>query len=512
MHLKKNRFLKADRSVLSLKIKEVFSSVFPITIVVLLLSFTICPIDSGTFLAFITGVLLVVVGLGVFTMGADIAMTPIGEYIGTNVVKTKKLWLILPIFFIVGVFITISEPDLQVLAEQLSQTIDMWTLIIAIGVGVGVFLVIAFLRVLLKIKIKYVLIFFYVLAFTLSFFVPKCFVPLAFDSGGVTTGPMSVPFLIAIGTGIASIRSDNGASDDSFGLTALCSIGPIIAVMILGIIYQPKEIITTTEQIIPPATSKGLLATLLNMLPKYMKEVAIALLPILAVFYLMLLFGKKISKHQIIRTFVGAIYAYVGLVLFLVGVNLGFLPVGKMLGEKIGSMQNNWIIVPLGMVIGFFVVAAEPAVHVLTEQVFEITSGSIPKKALRYSLMIGVMLSVGLAMLRILLKIDIMYILIPAYLISLVLTFFTPDIFTAVAFDSGGVASGAMTAGFLMPLAIGLNNAVQGDSAFGFGVVAFVAMTPLITIQILGVIFSLKTKKNKNKAQKDDKAVEQILD
>lgn len=509
---KRNKFLKADRNILSLKIKEVFSSVFPITLIVLLLSFTICPIDSGTFLAFITGVLLVVIGLGVFTMGADIAMTPIGEYIGTNVVKTKKLWIILPIFFIVGVFLTISEPDLQVLGQQLAETINMWVLIIAVGVGVGVFLVIAFLRVVLKIKLKFVLILFYVIAFVLSFFVPKCFVPLAFDSGGVTTGPMSVPFLIAIGTGVASIRSDNGASDDSFGLTALCSIGPIVAVMILGIIYQPQEIVTSSEQIVTITNSKGLLATFFNMLPEYMKEVAIALLPILLVFYLMLIFGKKISKHQIIRISIGAIYAYVGLVLFLVGVNLGFLPVGKELGDRIGHMDNKWIIVPLGMVIGFFVVAAEPAVHVLTEQVFEITSGSIPKKALRYSLMIGVMLSVGLAMLRILLQIDIMYILIPTYLISLILTFFTPDIFTAVAFDSGGVASGAMTAGFLMPLALGLNGAVQGDSAFGFGVVAFVAMTPLITIQILGVIYKIKLKKAKNKAKQDGNKVEQIIE
>ena len=348
--------------------------------------------------------------------------------------------------------------------------------------------------------------------FVLSFFVPDVFVPLAFDSGGVTTGPMSVPFIIAIGTGVAAMRSDKGAETDGFGLTALCSIGPIISVMILGIIFKPENIDTSSNTVIVIENSRDLIAAYGHALPEYMKEVAIALLPIVAFFFIFQIFGSRLTKQVIIRIIIGVLYTYVGLVLFLTGVNVGFLPVGSTLGAAIGDLPYNWIIVPIGMVIGYFVVAAEPAVHVLTKQVFELTSGAIPKKALRFSLMIGVAASVGLAMLRILLHIPIMYFLIPGYLIAIVLTFFVPDMFTAIAFDSGGVASGAMTASFLMPLALGVCGSVGGNVATeGFGVVAMVAMTPLITIQILGLIFKIKTNKLKKK-EKEITVVEEIIE
>lgn len=506
-------FIRADRTIISEKVKEAFSSVLPIALIVLILCVTITPIESGVFLAFILGVLLVVLGMGLFTLGADTAMTPIGEYVGTSVMRTKKIWIIVPVCFIVGVMITISEPDLQVLASQLENTISLWTLILAVGVGVGIFLVVAFLRIVLKIKLKYLLIICYILVFVLSFFVPNLFVPLAFDSGGVTTGPMSVPFIIAIGTGVASMRSDKDAETDSFGLTALCSIGPILSVMVLGIIFKPDKI-ETSSSVIPTITdSKELMRMFLTELPHYLKEVAVALLPIVSFYFIFQLFGQKVQKQQIIRILVGVLYTYVGLVVFLLGVNVGFLPVGTYIGKTIGTLSYNFIIVPIGMLVGFFVVAAEPAVHVLTKQVFEITSGAIPKKALSLSLMIGVAVSVGLAMLRILLNINIMYFLIPGYLIALILTFIVPDIFTAIAFDSGGVASGAMTASFLMPLALGVCDAVGGNVATeGFGVVAFVAMTPLITIQILGLIYKIKVHRVKEKEKKKATSNEDIIE
>ena len=504
-------FLTRDKTIISQKVKEAFSSVLPITIIVLVLCFTVVPLESGMFLAFILGALLVIVGMGLFTLGADTAMTPIGEYVGTSVMRTKKIWFIVLVCFVVGVLITISEPDLQVLATQLSKTIQPWYLIIAVGIGVGVFLVVAFLRIVLKIRLSVLLIIFYIAVFALSFFVPETFVPLAFDSGGVTTGPMSVPFIIAIGTGVASMRSDKGAETDGFGLTALCSIGPIISVMILGIIFKPENIDTSTESAVIITNSKELIDVFGSALPHYVKEVAIALLPIVAFFFIFQLFGVKLTRQNIIKILIGVLYTYVGLVLFLLGVNVGFLPVGSALGIAIGKLSYNWIIVPIGMVIGFYVVAAEPAVHVLTKQVFELTSGAIPKKALRFSLMIGVAVSVGLAMLRILLGISIMYFLIPGYAIALVLTFVVPDMFTAIAFDSGGVASGAMTASFLMPLALGVCGSVGGNVATqGFGVVAMVAMTPLITIQILGLIYKLKMNKLKGKEQKISVAEEII--
>lgn len=502
-------YFSQDKTIISQKVKEAYSSVLPITLIVLVLCFTFVPIESGMFLSFIFGALLVIVGMGLFTLGADTAMTPIGEYVGTSVMRTKKLWIIMPVCFVVGVLITVSEPDLQVLASQLARTIDFWTLILTVGVGVGVFLVIAFLRIVLKLKLKYLLIFFYIAVFVLSMFVPQTFIPLAFDSGGVTTGPMSVPFIIAIGTGIAAMRSDKGAETDGFGLTALCSIGPIIAVMILGIIFKPESIDAGTNSEIIINDSRDLISTFGYAIPEYMKEVAIALLPIVAFYFIFQLVGTKMTKQAIIRILIGVLYTYVGLVLFLVGVNVGFLQVGSFVGEKIG---DNWIIIPIGMIIGYFVVAAEPAVHVLTKQVYELTSGAIPKKALRFSLMIGVAASVGLAMLRILLHINIMYFLIPGYLIALILMFFVPDMFTAIAFDSGGVASGAMTASFLMPLALGVCKAVDGNVATeGFGVVAMVAMTPLITIQILGLVYKIKMRKLK-KADKNVLVQEEIIE
>lgn len=499
---RRTSFLSQDKTIISQKVKEAFSSVLPITVIVLILCFTIVPLDSGMFLAFILGALCVIVGMGLFTLGADTAMTPIGEYVGTSVMRTKKIWIIVPVCFIVGVLITISEPDLQVLATQLSSTMDTWTLILAVGVGVGVFLVIAFLRIVLKVKLSYLLIGCYLVVFILSIFVPPVFVPLAFDSGGVTTGPMSVPFIIAIGVGVAAMRSDKGAETDGFGLTALCSVGPILAVMILGIIFKPESIVTGAEDLTVIQNSKDLITVFGHAIPEYMKEVAIALAPIVAFFFIFQIFGNKLTKQNIIRILIGVLYTYVGLVLFLVGVNTGFLQVGSFLGKAIGNLSYNWIIVPIGMVIGYYVVAAEPAVHVLTKQVFELTSGAIPKKALRFSLMIGVAVSVGLAMLRIILNIPIMYFLIPGYAIALILTFVVPEMFTAIAFDSGGVASGAMTASFLMPLALGVCQAVGGNVATqGFGVVAMVAMTPLITIQILGLIYKIKMAKLKKKQQ-----------
>ena len=511
--MKRNvNFIRADKTIISEKVKEAFSSVLPISLIVFILCLTVIPITSSEFLLFLIGTALVVIGMGLFTLGADTAMTPIGEYVGSTVMRTKKLWIIVPICFIVGVLITISEPDLAVLATRLVGTVDYWTLIITVGVGVGVFLVIAFIRIVLKIKLSHLLIGCYVAVFVLSYFVPQTFVPLALDSGGVTTGPMSVPFIIAIGTGVASLRNDRNAENDSFGLTALCSVGPIIAVMILGIIFNPDKIALPTT---PPSEnfdSLGIAGAFLTALPHYMKEVGIALLPIVCFFFVFRIFGQKINKHDFIRIIIGVIYTYVGLVLFLLGVNVGFLPVGTRIGEIIaGSESYAWTLIPIGMIIGFFVVAAEPAVHVLTKQVYEITSGAIPKKALSTSLMIGVAFSVGLAMARIVFHIPITYFLIPGYLIAIVLTFVVPDIFTAIAFDSGGVASGAMTASFLIPLALGACTAIGGNVATeGFGVVAMVAMTPLIAIQILGLVYKIKMARIKKKAQQN--AQEEILD
>ena len=477
-----------SRNLLKEKWRESLASVLPITIIVFLICFFMIPMSNSALLAFIFGALMLIFGMGLFTLGTDIAMTPIGEYAGSAITRTRKLWMIIAIGLVMGIMITISEPDLQVLAEQVPGVPNM-ALILAVAVGVGIFLVVALLRILLRIKMWVLLLISYTIVFTLAFFVPDSFLAVAFDAGGVTTGPMTVPFILALGIGVSAIRSDRNADSDSFGLVALCSVGPILAVMILSLIYHPGEVVQTTTETVMPETSIELWHMFVSALPKYLKEVGVALAPI-AVFFLILQFTMlKLHFRHVARILVGIVYTYVGLVLFLLGVNVGFMPVGNLIGQLLGSLSYRWILVPLGMVIGYFVVSAEPAVHVLSKQVYEMTAGAIPKKALSTSLSIGVSISVGLAMLRI----PIMYLMIPGYAIALILMFFVPPIFTSIAFDSGGVASGPMTATFLLPLAMGACSAVGGNIASdAFGVVAMVAMTPLIAIQFLGLYFKLK--------------------
>ncbi|MBS5570657.1 MAG: DUF1538 domain-containing protein [Clostridiales bacterium] len=485
-----------NRSKLREKALEALSSVLPITAIVLLLCFTISPIPSSMLLAFVLGAALLIVGMALFTLGADTAMAPIGSKVGASITKSKKLWLILLVSLLLGIIITISEPDLQILANQVPGIPDA-VLIGAVAVGVGVFLVIAMLRILIGIRLSYLLIGFYAIVFILAFFVPKNFWAIAFDAGGVTTGPMTVPFIMALGVGVSSIRSDRHAGDDSFGLVALSSIGPVIAVLVLGLLYPTQGTYIPVE--IPDMESSRTLAALfLEALPDYMKEVGFALAPILVFFLIFDFFVLKMGKRPFFKILIGIIYTYVGLVLFLTGVNVGFMPVGNYVGKEIASLDYNWVLIPISMIVGYFIVAAEPAVHVLNKQVEEITAGSIPARAMRLSLSAGVAVSLALAMVRVLTGISIMWFLLPGYIAALALTFFVPKIFTAIAFDSGGVASGTMTATFLLSFAMGACEIIGGTDRIvtdAFGVVALVAMTPLITIQILGLAYNLKLKR-----------------
>lgn len=506
--------LKANKTILYEKLKESLASVLPITAIVFVLCFTVVPVPTDILISFIIGAIMLILGMGLFTLGTDLAMTPIGSEVGSAITRSRKLWFIVLISLIVGIIITIAEPDLQVLAEQVPNIPNM-TIIITVAVGVGVFLVIAMLRIIFKVPLNYLLIGFYIAVFIVSIFVPKEFLAVAFDSGGVTTGPMTVPFIMALGVGAAAIRTDKNAEQDSFGLVALCSIGPILAVLVLGLIFKPSgaDAAYSTASSMPVfADTKELWGYFAESFPHYLEEVVLALSPIIVFFILFQITSIKMKKDRLIRIFVGLIYTFIGLVIFLTGVNVGFMPMGSLIGKELGLLENNWIVIPIGMLMGYFIVAAEPAVHVLNKQVYELTNGMIPKKALSVSLSIGVCISVGLAMLRILTGLPIMYLLLPGYAISLLLSFFVPPMFTAIAFDSGGVASGPMTATFLLPLAMGVCSAVGGDIATdAFGIVAMVAMTPLITIQILGVIFRIKTGIS-TKAAKAETVTEDIIE
>lgn len=495
------------------KFQESIASVLPITIIVLLLCFTVAPIPNNMLVSFLMGAVLLIVGMAFFTLGADTAMTPIGTKVGSCITKSRKVWLIVFVSFLLGIIITISEPDLQVLANQVPN-IPNAALIGAVALGVGVFLVIAMLRILFGISLNILLIGFYIVVFGLAMLVPKNFWAVAFDSGGVTTGPMTVPFIMALGVGVSAIRSDRHAGNDSFGLVALCSIGPILAVLVLGLMY-PSEAAYTPVEIPEMENSQEMILLFVHGLPHYAKEVAIALAPIVVFFFLFNTFYIKMPKKPLISISVGLIFTYVGLVLFLTGVNVGFMPVGNYIGNLIGSKSFNWILLPIAMLIGYFIVKAEPAVHVLNKQVEDLTAGSIPARAMELSLSIGVATSLGLAMIRVLTGISVMYFLVPGYVLALGLSFFTPKIFTSIAFDSGGVASGPMTATFLLPFAMGACEAIGGPERIvsdAFGVVAMVAMTPLITIQLLGVEYKFHTRRESEARERVQAKIEAYTD
>lgn len=498
--------------ILHEKVAEALSSVLPVTLIVLVLCFTVTPVPSGMMLSFLLGAVFLIVGMGLFTLGAETAMTPMGEYVGVQVTRSKKLWKIVGIAFFVGFLITISEPDLQVLANQVPSIPNM-VLILSVAGGVAFFLVIAMLRTLFRIPLHGLLVFFYAVVFLLAAFVSPDFLAISFDSGGVTTGPMTVPFIMALGVGVASIRSDEQAQDDSMGLVALCSIGPILAVMTLSLIYDPGESVVEATEFVNVEESRQMFFQFLEALPEYCEEVCTALGPIVLFFLVFQFISQPMKKRQLLKIGIGVLYTFVGLVLFLTGVNVGFMPVGNYLGMKIGSMnQFSWIAIPIGMLMGYFIVKAEPAVHVLTKQVEEITSGAIPPKALATALGIGVSASVGLSMIRVLTGISILWFVIPGYGLALLLTFFVPKIFVSIAFDSGGVASGPMTATFLLPFAQGICEAVGGNIVTdAFGVVAMVAMTPLIAIQILGVAYNIKLK-SVSRVPEFNPAAEDVID
>ena len=477
------------------KNKESLSSVLPITAIVFLLSISIAPLDPGTLVLFLFGAILLIGGMGFFTLGVDMSMTPMGEGVGVEVSRARHLIVPIVLYFLLGVLATVAEPDLQVLAEQV-PSIDNPVLIWTVAIGVGIFLVIAAMRIRMAVPLRRLLLVFYFIVFALAALAPANFIPVSFDSGGVTTGPITVPFIMALGVGIASTRSDKNSASDSFGLVSLCSIGPILSVLLLGSIYRPEQAVPHTTSIPDVSTTLEAAQYFWVSLPAYFREVAVALIPIAGLFLVFQVVTRRFKGNELLRIGLGLVYTYLGLVLFLCGVNVGFMPAGNYLGYQIATLPYRWVLIPIGMLMGWFIVQAEPAVHVLNKQVEEITSGAIPGKAMSTSLSIGVAVSIGLAMMRVMTGISIFWLVVPGYLAAIVMSFFVPKIFTAIAFDSGGVASGPMTATFLLPFAQGACEALGGNVVTdAFGVVAMVAMTPLLTIQMLGLLYQLKMKK-----------------
>ncbi len=474
------------------KWKEAVQAVLPIMGIVLVLSFFVTPVPAGILLSFLFGGLMLIIGMMLFSLGAELSMETMGQRLGSKLTASKKLWLILLLGFLLGFIITIAEPDLSVLANQVAAVPNR-VLILSVAAGVGLFLLLGFLRMLLGISLRLMLWISYTLVFVLVVFSPKDFLAVAFDSGGVTTGPMTVPFIMALGVGVSAIRSDRKAADDSFGLVALSSVGPILAVLLLSLIYRPDSAAYQETWLPDVEHSQELGLLFLRTIPTYLREIALAMLPIILIFGVFQIVSLKLERRTLLRIGTGLLYTYAGLVIFLTGVNAGFLPTGTFLGTRLAALPYRWIIVPLGMLIGYFIVKAEPAIYVLMRQVEELSNGAIKGKTLQRTLCFSVALSIGIAMIRVLLGVSILWFVIPGYAIALILSFFTPRIFTAIAFDSGGVASGPMTATFLLPFAMGACLSLGGNVVTdAFGVVAMVAMTPLLAIQGLGLLSKLR--------------------
>lgn len=437
------------------KIKEALSSVLPITIIVALICFFVTPVSTELMIMFLVGALFLTIGIGFFSLGAEMSMSLIGERIGANLSKSKKIWLIALVAFIVGTITTIAEPDLNVLATQITE-VNSAILISSVGIGVGIFLAIAMCRIAFKIRLSRLLLILYIIVFILAFFVPQNFMPLSFDSGGVTTGPMTVPFIIALGLGAASIRNDKNSENDSFGLVALCSVGPIIAVMILGLIYKISGGEYTPFIIQSVDSSKDISNIFLSEVPKCALTVIKSLSPILIFYLLYNAFSLKLPKKENLKVLVGFVYTFIGLVIFLVGVDKGFLPVGNTLGEALMHIQHKILILPIIAVIGYFVVQAEPAVQVLVKQVSTITDGMVSERILLTTLSVGMSIALVICCLRSWFGIPFLCFILPGYVLAMLLTIVTPEIFVGIAFDSGGVTSGPLTASFLLPLMVGI--------------------------------------------------------
>lgn len=485
--------------LLGKKIFESFISVLPVVIIVLIIYFTpLVDISAKTLGVFLVSSLFLIIGIGLFNMGADIAMTPMGGYVGSGLTKSGNLKLLLIVCFIMGVLVTVAEPDLSVLANQVSTVLNSTVLIVTVGIGVGFLLLVSILKIIAKVKLFSLLLFLYMVLFALMAILVEngkgSFLPLIFDSGGVTTGPVTVVFIMALGVGIATTIGGKDASENSFGIVALCSIGPMIAVAILCLTTNGElsyALSDYSHEVDFQYFGSVLLST--------MNEVSRAILLIGVFFILLQIFVLKLPKRKLIQIAIGITYTFIGLVIFLTAANIGFLPVGFRLGETLA--ENKVALIIFAFVIGMVVVLAEPAIKALNKQVEEVTLGRVTKRAMMIALSVGVGVAIGLSVIRIIFKFSILYYIVPGYCLSFVLSFFVPKIYTAIAFDSGGVASGPLSSAFILPFAIGACATLNGVDAildFAFGIVAMIAMTPLITIQLLG-FRSIMTNKYREK-------------
>ncbi|GAB6086586.1 DUF1538 domain-containing protein [Alkaliphilus crotonatoxidans] len=483
------------------KFREVLSSILPITIIVLILNFTLTPLPLPLLIRFLLGSVLILLGLSVFLIGIDISITPLGSLVGSTLAKTNKLWAIIIGGLVLGFFISIAEPGLIVLANQVdmvtSGQISSLSILITVSIGLAIMLALGFIRIVSNIPLYKLLTGLYGLTFILALFTSTEFLAISFDASGATTGILAVPFILALSLGISTLKKDSKASEkDSFGLVAVASVGAIISVMLLSIFTTTEEFTSGLE--INMAESGSIIGPFIQIIPTVLKEGFLTILPLLIIFLILYRMSLDMSRRSFARMIKGFVYAFIGLFLFLVGVNAGFMDVGTLIGHRLASLDNKLYVIIIGFVLGIVTILAEPAVYVLTHQIEEVTSGYVKRKAVLIALSIGVGLAVALSMIRIVIpSIQLWHYLLPGYLISIGMTYFVPKLFVGIAFDAGGVATGPMTATFILAFTQGAAEAVEAASILidGFGMIATVALTPIITLQLLGFIFQLKSKK-----------------
>ena len=496
------------------KMKETAVSVLPVMAIVLFLGFTFVPLDKFLLARFVVGGLLLIIGLTIFLLGVDLGIQPMGERCGAELTKKRSLVLLLLVAFIIGFIVTAAEPDIQVFGDQVRGIfpfVNKLGITFVIAGGVGLFIMLGLLRTVLNLSIKWTFFIAYLLLFAVTFFAPDSFTGIAFDSGGATTGPMTVPFIMALGLGVSSVRDDN---DNSFGLTGICSIGPVMAVLIYAIVLRAGGAFDSTTITASAAGSAaadsaaivtgGFFSQIFSPFGSaaghVFREAMISIAPLFGLFIIFQILLLKMTKRQVIRIIIGFIYAFFGLTIFLIGVNGGFSQAGAALGQKLGSLAVSrggaWyvLLIGTGLALGAIIVCAEPAVWVLSEQVESVSGGTIKRKVLLIFLSVGTAVAIGLSMWRAVAGFNLKYILIPGYIISMLLMIFCPSLFSGIAFDSGGVASGPLTSTFVLSFTLGAAASGNGGND-SFGVIALVAMMPLLAIQIMGIIFKMKQKK-----------------
>lgn len=488
-------------NVLLEKFKEVIFSVLPITIIVLILHFTLTPLQTPQLIRFLLGAFLIIIGLSIFLVGVDKGITPIGNLMGSALTKSNKLWLVGVAGLILGFFISIAEPDLHILAGQVDfvtgGAIPKFTIVFIVSVGIAAFVALGLIRIVYNISLEKLLTILYLIVFSLAIFTSPEFLAISFDASGATTGALTVPFILALALGVSTLNKDSKASErHSFGLVAITSIGAIIAVMVMNIVAGTDEISGSLEYSI--SESSSIIGPFIQKLPIIAGEIILALLPIITLFLLFQKFSFKLPRKSIVKILKGLSYTFLGLVLFLVGVNAGFMDVGSVIGFSVASLDNKSYVVIIGFILGLVTILAEPAVHVLTHQIEDVTSGYVQRKVVLFALSIGVGVAIALSMIRIVVaEVQLWHYLLPGYIIAVAMSYFVPKLFVGIAFDSGGVASGPMTATFILAFAQGVAEAIEGADVLreGFGMIAMVALTPLIALQVLGLIYKIKSVK-----------------